>query len=644
MSDANLAILLTARDMTAKAFADTQRRLDSLNRVGAMVKNTFAGMAAGFTFGAALRGISGLVDAASNLEEQTSKFNVVFRDNAQAAAEWTRELTQNYAMSTREAREYLAAVQDMLVPMGMASGAAGKMSSDIVKLAADLGSFNNRRTADVMNDIQSALTGQYQTMRKYGVVLSAATVQQEALRLGLAKTKDELTAADKAQAAYELILKGSAAALGDMDRTADSHANTTKRMSAAWEDFSSTLGQKFMPMATRIKGVTADILKNLTDAIQGPGIEAQIAALQAEHAAVLVEMERRQLSANERIERAGEDLKQRVMDRERARMADHMRLLEAQREKEAQMLPRVTEKSGLEMRLEAINRQIDELRAKQINKLLLDAFDLTTVSTPEVKPPEMEMSAYEQELKSWWEEMEAAHDAHWQRQAQDVVAHAQQMAGDAASAWSDAWSLTQSQDWTDQQGTLRQIQELHDRIEALQRGHGTRMSELSKRTAWVMQQSFADLFFDGMQGRMNSFRDYFDSFMRALQRVFAEYMAQMLMKQALGEAAGGTGGGWVGAAANLIVQVATRDSGGPVRPGQMYEIGVPEMLHVGNKSYLMMGGNQSGYAQPLTSAAATPAIENKNTIINVLDPSIVENYLNTPAGEAAVLNVIRRNE
>lgn len=218
---------------------------------------------------------------ASNLEEASSKYETVFAGQVAAADEWVRTLTDSYAMSTRESREYLAAVQDLLVPMGMQSTAAAQLSNEIVKLSADLGSFNNRSTEEVMLDIQSALVGNFETMKKYGVVLSATTVQERVLADGYADTKDEIIAADKALAAYQIMMEGSTAALGDMERTADGYANTSKRLSAEWEDFSAVLGNRFLPAATHIKGVTADILDNLTRAL-GAGADTSLSGIDAE--------------------------------------------------------------------------------------------------------------------------------------------------------------------------------------------------------------------------------------------------------------------------------------------------------------------------------------------------------------------------
>ncbi|HCY86590.1 MAG TPA: hypothetical protein DHV36_15760 [Desulfobacteraceae bacterium] len=226
------------------------------------------------------------IQSASDLQEVSSKYEVVFKGQTEMVNQWASNLVEKYAMSARESKQYLSSIQDLLVPMGMEAAAAANLSKEIVKLSADLGSFNNLPTQQVIENVQSALVGEYEAMKKYGIVLNQTRIEQKALNMGLADTKKELTLADKAQAAYKLMLESSAAAIGDMERTSLEHANTTKRLSAEWEDFSATLGQKFLPAATSIKGITADILDNLTKAMQGPSVEDQIQSIQVQLAAM----------------------------------------------------------------------------------------------------------------------------------------------------------------------------------------------------------------------------------------------------------------------------------------------------------------------------------------------------------------------
>lgn len=237
-----------------KAEHHTKKTAGEIDKSISSIPWTAIGMAATAGFVMATAAITGAVLAASNLQETTSKFNVVFAGQQEKAEEFVDVLRGGYATSEKEARGFLSSMQDLLVPMGVANDVAADLSFEIVKLSADLGSFNDMPTARVMDDMQSALVGNYETMKKYGVILTAATVEQKIFEMGLAKTKSEITASDKALAAYEIIVGASTAAIGDMARTKEGFANQLKVSSALVEDLVGKIGTGLLPVATDLVG------------------------------------------------------------------------------------------------------------------------------------------------------------------------------------------------------------------------------------------------------------------------------------------------------------------------------------------------------------------------------------------------------
>lgn len=212
------------------------------------LKTALMGVGVGFAAIQTGRIAADLLKTASAFEEMNSKFEVVFR-GVQQRSGWLDTLTKDFAMSGIEARKYMASMQDMFVPMGMAREEAAKLSFEVVKLGMDLGSFNNAETEEVLSNMTSAFARQYEVMRKYGVDLSEASVKQEAYRAGLAKTGAELTAQQRIMATYSVMLNNSSDALGDMKRTKDSFANTLRDTSARWIDLKVAIGNEFLPAA-----------------------------------------------------------------------------------------------------------------------------------------------------------------------------------------------------------------------------------------------------------------------------------------------------------------------------------------------------------------------------------------------------------
>jgi len=145
-------------------------------------------------------------------------------------------------------------VQDLLVPMGLTRKVATGLSGDFVKLAADLSSFSNVPIADAFTAIRAGIVGEFEPLRRLGVTLSVAKIEQEAMRMGLIKTKAELTPAIKTQVVYAEAVKQSADAMRDTIRTSDSYANQVRKLQANIEDFKVELGQELLPIAKEYVG------------------------------------------------------------------------------------------------------------------------------------------------------------------------------------------------------------------------------------------------------------------------------------------------------------------------------------------------------------------------------------------------------
>jgi hypothetical protein len=137
---------------------------------------------------------------ASNLNEQINKAGAVFGKAAPMIIAWSKTTARSLGISQRAALEAAGTFGNMLVPMGIARDRAAQMSKKMVGLAADMASFNNASPEETLQALRSGLAGETEPLRKFGVFLNQARIEQEALSLGL--TKGAL-AAEQAQAALK---------------------------------------------------------------------------------------------------------------------------------------------------------------------------------------------------------------------------------------------------------------------------------------------------------------------------------------------------------------------------------------------------------------------------------------------------------
>ena len=192
-------------------------------------------------------------------EEVQNKFNAVFKNGADDVKEWAVDYARSVGRGKTETMAFLATLQDTFVPLGFARDKASEMSKTMVKLAGDLGSFNNLDTADVIADLQSAVVGNTETLRKYGVVASQTAIEQFALERGIISSKKELDAQTKAYAILQMTILGTQDAQGDLLSTQDSLTNKTRALKSAFKEMKEELGE----MASNELPTALDVLTKL---------------------------------------------------------------------------------------------------------------------------------------------------------------------------------------------------------------------------------------------------------------------------------------------------------------------------------------------------------------------------------------------
>lgn len=200
------------------------------------------------------------IDAASDVAESTSKNEVLFGQHAKGISSWSETAASSMGVSKRAALDATGVFGNLITNMDIAKGPAADMSKNMVQLAADVGSFNNASSTEVLDAMRAGLVGETTALKRFGVNINAARIEQEAMNAGLVKEGEELTDAAKAQAVYNLMLKDTTAAQGDFARTADGAANKQKIMAARVDDLRAKIGAGLMPIWQGLLGAVSSLI------------------------------------------------------------------------------------------------------------------------------------------------------------------------------------------------------------------------------------------------------------------------------------------------------------------------------------------------------------------------------------------------
>ena len=188
------------------------------------------------------------VDSASHLNESISKTGVVFEESAKQILAWSKTTADSMGQSQTQSLDAASTFGMFAQAAGLAGDSTAGFSMQMTALASDFASMFDSSPEEAINAISSAFRGQMKPISKYNLFLNDAALRNQALAMGIYDGNGSLTAQQKILAVYELLLKGSTKAQGDFLRTSDQLANSTRQVTANFENAKAELGMKLLPV------------------------------------------------------------------------------------------------------------------------------------------------------------------------------------------------------------------------------------------------------------------------------------------------------------------------------------------------------------------------------------------------------------
>lgn len=179
--------------------------------------------------------------------EAANLFGVSMKGLTGEASTFINKMETLLGIDPTEAMNNMATIQGLTTSFGMASGKAYVLSKNLTQLGYDLASLKNIPVAESFTKIQAAISGELEPIRRLGVDLSQARLQQELLNLGYSQSVSTLSQADKAVLRYIAIMKQTTDAQGDFARTLSSPANMIRILQAQLNSLARAVGSLLYP-------------------------------------------------------------------------------------------------------------------------------------------------------------------------------------------------------------------------------------------------------------------------------------------------------------------------------------------------------------------------------------------------------------
>ena len=257
-------------------------------------KNQFESQMAGITglakkTGAALTaafGIKKLVDfgkqcleLGSDLAEVQNVVDVTFPHMTSEVDKFAKSAAQSFGLSETMAKQYTGTFGAMAKAFGFSEKQAYDMGTTLTGLAGDVASFYNLSQDEAYTKLKSVFTGETESLKDLGVVMTQTALDSYAMANGFGKTTSAMTEAEKVALRYQFVQDQLSAAQGDFARTSDSWANQCRILSLQTQSIMATIGQGLINLFTPVIKVIniaigklatlADAFKAFTELITG---------------------------------------------------------------------------------------------------------------------------------------------------------------------------------------------------------------------------------------------------------------------------------------------------------------------------------------------------------------------------------------
>lgn len=219
------------------------------------------------------------LELGSNLSEVQNVVDVTFGNLNGEVDKFAQNAITQFGLGQTVTKKYVGTFGAMAKAFDFNNQAALEMSKTLTGLTGDVASFYNLSTDEAYTKLKSVFTGETESLKDLGVVMTQSALDQYALANGYGKTTAKMSEQEKTALRYQFVLDKLSLAQGDFARTSDSWANQTRVLSLRFNELKASLGQGFINLFTPIvQGINwvlsklqvlADAFKSFTEFITG---------------------------------------------------------------------------------------------------------------------------------------------------------------------------------------------------------------------------------------------------------------------------------------------------------------------------------------------------------------------------------------
>lgn len=271
-------------NMIVTLVANTRKWNSGLTQAGNATTKFGRFAQAAFTSVVALVGVAAVafarfaktaIDDASSLQQSIGGVESVFKNFSSEMLANSELAADSVGLSMEQYQRLGTMTATLLKNAGTPMKELVDQTDILITLASDLAATFGGTVEEAATAMNAALRGEFEPIRRFGIALSVAAIQEEALTMAHKNSITELTKRDKVLATQALLLQQGADASGQFARESETLAQRQQVLDAKWKNLSATLGEDLLPIAETLTGVLIDLVdspqfkKGLDRLVQG---------------------------------------------------------------------------------------------------------------------------------------------------------------------------------------------------------------------------------------------------------------------------------------------------------------------------------------------------------------------------------------
>lgn len=221
----------------------------SLEKVGSTMSSVGKALTIGITTPVIAAGAA-IYKYSSDLTEAENKTKEVFKNMSSDVLDWSQTSLDKMGMARSTALDAVSLYGGMATAMGLTRKSATDMSKSLTELSVDLASFHNTSLDQASTALKSIFTGETETLKNYGIVMTEANLKAYALSQGIKTNYSEMTQAEKVQLRYNFVMNASKDAIGDYERNCGEAASQMKKLPEALKELATSFKENVEPTIT----------------------------------------------------------------------------------------------------------------------------------------------------------------------------------------------------------------------------------------------------------------------------------------------------------------------------------------------------------------------------------------------------------